>query len=205
MASGSKRKTQINFLAAKDNHAMPQIPTVPKQILAAASDSGPSPILASHVISSRKRLRTFEGKIVKSAATKGAAHQVPDLFMSTAVQDNLRTRWESPWNSYEPIIDLQISGTVTVAQRRSPAFGLVHVKEFPSPDAEKALYMYRQIQDENFVAALDAFTTDDSFYIILEHMSVSLAQTVMSPRYPNERMLAAIIGQVSIPVPEKRS
>ena len=40
--------------------------------------------------------------------------------------------------------------------------------------------------------ALEAFTTDTSLYIILEHMPISLDQIVRSPAYPDDRQLAAI-------------
>lgn len=46
------------------------------------------------------------------------------------------------------------------------------------------------------VEALDAFTTETSFYIVLEHMPISLDQIVESAKYPTERQLAAILIQV---------
>jgi hypothetical protein len=58
------------------------------------------------------------------------------------------------------------------------------------------LHVHRQLQHRNIVTALEAFTTDSGLYIILEHMPLSLEWIVRSPAYPDERQLAAILGQV---------
>jgi hypothetical protein len=109
----------------------------------------------------------------------------------------LRAAWESPWKKYEKVYDLELGGPVEVAVRKAPPVELVHVRTFSKLAAEKTLHMFRQIQDRNIVAALDAFTTDDGLYVVLEYMHVSLEQIVRSPPYPDERQLAAILGQVS--------
>jgi hypothetical protein len=108
----------------------------------------------------------------------------------------LRTRWGSPWEKYEKAYDLELGGPVEVAVRKAPPVELVHVRAFSKLAAEKTLHMFRQIQHCNIVAALDAFTTDDGLYVVLEYMPVSLDRIVRSPAYPDERQLATILGQV---------
>ncbi|KAK6591333.1 FAD-binding domain-containing protein [Botrytis cinerea] len=108
----------------------------------------------------------------------------------------LRAAWKSPWDNYEKIYDLDLGGAVVVAVRKTPPVELVHVRLFSQPTVEKVLHMFRQIQHRNIVAALDAFTTSEGLFMILEHMPISLDQLVSSPAYPDEQQLAAILGQV---------
>lgn len=109
---------------------------------------------------------------------------------------DLRARKESPWDFYEKVFDLDLNGPVTVAQRKAPLSGLVAMRTFSLTAAEKALFTHKRIRHDCIVEALDAFTTETSFYVILEHMPISLEQIVDSVKYPTERQLAAILGQV---------
>jgi hypothetical protein len=109
---------------------------------------------------------------------------------------DLRARKASPWDFYEKVFNLDLNGPVTVAQRKAPLSGLVAVKTFSLPAAEKALFMHKRARHDCIVEALDAFTTDTSFHVILEHMPVSLEQIVHGAKYPTERQLATILGQV---------
>ncbi|OCK73599.1 kinase-like protein [Lepidopterella palustris CBS 459.81] len=114
----------------------------------------------------------------------------------SATKNSLRVKWESPWQKYDKVYDIELGGSVEVAIGKVPPFKLVHVRAFSKPVAEKTLHMFRQVQHRNIVAALEAFATDDSLYIVLEHMPVSLEWIVRSPAYPNEGQLAAILGQI---------
>lgn len=109
----------------------------------------------------------------------------------------LRTVWESPWKRYVKTFDLELAGWVEVAVRKADPIGLVHVKKFLNPGAEKALHMIRLLQHRNIVTALGTFATDDGLYVVFEPMSICLERMVASPVYPNERQLAALLGQVS--------
>jgi hypothetical protein len=109
----------------------------------------------------------------------------------------LRAAWESPWGKYEKIYDVELGGPVEVAIRKAPPVELVHVRAFATQAAAKTLHVYRQLQHRNIVTALEAFTTDNGLYIVLEYMPLSLERIVRSPAYPDERQLAAILGQVS--------
>ncbi|KFZ16912.1 hypothetical protein V501_02011 [Pseudogymnoascus sp. VKM F-4519 (FW-2642)] len=102
----------------------------------------------------------------------------------------------SLWEIYEKVINLDLNGPVTVAQGKARHAGLVAVRAFPFAAAKKALYMHGRVRHPNIVEALDAFTTETSLYIVLEHMPISLYQIVESAKYPTEPELAAILGQV---------
>ena len=84
-----------------------------------------------------------------------------------------------------------------MAVRKAPPVELVYVRAFATQAAAKTLHLFRQLQHRNIVAALEAFTTDNGLYIVLEYMPLTLERIVKSPAYPDERQLAAIFGQVS--------
>ena len=105
----------------------------------------------------------------------------------------------SPWGRYKEVLDLEnINGSITVAERKAPHYGLVAIKVFPSTAAEKVLERHQRVKHENIVDVLDAFTTDTSLYIVLEHLPISLLQIVEGAKYPTEWQLAAILNQVRL-------
>ena len=91
-----------------------------------------------------------------------------------ASQSQLRTAWESPWIHYKKIYNLELAGPIEVVVRNVDLIKLVHVRKFMKLGAEKALHMFQQIQHYSMVTPLDAFTTDDGLYVVLEPMSISL-------------------------------
>lgn len=109
----------------------------------------------------------------------------------------LRTAWESPWEQYEKVYDLELAGAVEVAVRKKAPVHLVHVRRFSNAESEKVLHRFRQLLHPNIVVALDVFMNNDGLYVVLEHMSIALERIVTSPAYPTEQQLAAILGQVS--------
>ena len=157
---------------------------------------------------------TPKGDASSKTATRSLAH-TSDAMAGTAKAQSrtvrsamsgplrLRETWESPWGKYEKVYDVELGGTVEVAVRKAPPVELVHVRAFSTEASAKTLHLFRQLRHENIVTALEAFTTDNGLYIILEHMPVSLERIVRSPAYPDERQLAAILGQVSFRNPFK--
>jgi hypothetical protein len=134
---------------------------------------------------------TSHASSVKISKLPSIAESKPSSFT------NIIARKESPWEIYEKVLDLNLNGSVTVAQRKARHSELVAVRAFPVAAAEKTLYMHRRIQHANIVEALGAFTTETSFFIVLEHMPISLDQIVECAKYPTEGQLAAILVQVS--------
>ncbi len=89
---------------------------------------------------------------------------------------------------------LKLDRFITVAVRKEPLRKRVVVKSF----SHEKLYMLHHIRHDNFVAVLESFNFEGSFYVILERMNISLVQIVASPPYPGEQELAAILGQVDL-------
>jgi hypothetical protein len=109
----------------------------------------------------------------------------------------LEIKRESPWKRYKKVYDRELGGPVTVATQITHPFDLVVVRKFSEPEAEKTLYMFQQIQHNNFTTALKVFITEKTFYVVYENFPISLDQIVASPSYPNKLQLATIVGQVS--------
>jgi len=105
---------------------------------------------------------------------------------------------ESPWKSYKKVFQLKLDRFITVAVRKEPLRKRVVVKSFSGPDSHEKLHMLHHIRHDNFVAVLESFSFEGSFYVILERMDISLVQIVASPPYPGEQELAAILGQVDL-------
>jgi hypothetical protein len=77
---------------------------------------------------------TGKGK-VQSKAAKSA----------TSVPLQLRAAWQSLWEKYEKIYDVELNGPVKVAIRKAPPVELVHVRVFATDAAAKTLHLFRQL------------------------------------------------------------
>jgi serine/threonine protein kinase len=151
--------------------------------------------------SGKKRACSREDALDALTRTEKAPSRAARSATSGPLQ--LRAAWESPWEKFEKIYTVELGGPVEVAVRKAPPVELVHVRAFTTQAAPETLHVYRQLQHQNIVTALEAFTTDNGLYIVLEYMPLSLEPIVRSPAYPDERQLAAILGQVSYRDPFK--
>jgi serine/threonine protein kinase len=180
MGPSDNRRTQIDMLALAGARSPPKV--TERAVLYESLGS-----TTKTDASSKKRAGSREGALDASTTVRSA----------TSDPLQLRTAWGSPWEKYEKIYDVELGGLMEVAIRKSPPVKLVHVRAFPTEVAEKTLHVYRQLQHRNIVTALEAFTTNNGLYIVLEHMPLSLERIVRSPAYPDEQQLAAILRQVS--------
>ena len=191
MSPASNRNTQFDMLPL----ANVKQPTPPSENARLQDLKAPGRVLQKNVLS-RKRPRSPEQDALDTQVEMPKARFRPDESTVTGSL-LLRAIWESPWKQYEKTYDLELAGSVEVAIRKAPPIELVHVRRFLKPGVEKALHMFQQLHHPNIVTALDVFTTEEGLYVVLEPMSISLERVVESPAYPNERQLAAILGQVS--------
>jgi hypothetical protein len=72
----------------------------------------------------------------------------------------------------------------------------VNIRSFHEDQAEQTLFQFRQIRHRSFVAALEAFTTEQLLYIVLEEMNITLSHVIRCSKYPDKQELGAILGQV---------
>lgn len=84
-----------------------------------------------------------------------------------------------------------------MAIQKATPVKLVYIKALPIQAAPETLHIYRQLQYQNLITALEAFTTDNGFYIVLEYMPLFLKQIIRLLAYLDKRQIAAILGQVS--------
>lgn len=179
MGSSDNRLTQIDMLAL----ARGKSPTKVTERAVLYDSLRSTPKNGSRLLVSD----TMPGRVKAQSKTTGAV---------TSDTLQLRATWESPWVKYEKVYDMELGGPVQVAVRKAPLVELVHVRAFTTHASAKALHLFRQLQHQSIVTALEAFTTDTGLYVILEHMPISLEWIVKSPAYPDDRQLAAILGQV---------
>jgi hypothetical protein len=196
MNSPPRPLTEVNFDNIASGQPFPKsIEPFTEQQLITLTNHDP-PLAASH----RPKKRRYYPQGNEQHLPAGVEPPtLPSIHESRAGGPwELQARKESPWNSYGKVFDLELdlNGPITVAQRRAPSSGLVAVRTFPLAAAEKALYMHKRARHDCIVEALEAFTTETSFYIVLEHMPISLEQIVDSVKYPTELQLATILGQV---------
>ena len=117
--------------------------------------------------------------------------------------EHLKIEPQSPWDVYRTRgLEVEQGGLVTVVKQRNKFWPndnntLYVVRKISSPDAKKKLDMLTNISHKNFTRVSEAFSFDGSIYVVSDYMDVCLFQIVRSRAYPNERELAAILGQVS--------
>ncbi|KAF8854279.1 hypothetical protein BDZ45DRAFT_597312, partial [Acephala macrosclerotiorum] len=104
---------------------------------------------------------------------------------------------KSPWVKYEKIYDIELDSPIKVIIRKIFFIKLVHVKIFSIQVTIETLHIFRQFQYYNLVFTFETFTIDDSLYIVLEYILISLERIVKSPAYSNERQLATILEQIN--------
>ena len=161
-------------------------------ILKLAKASPPARAMADGTNKKRK-VTSADASTVRDQIKKGITRSVN--FTATG-KTPLKATSQSPWDTYTKEYELDLGGAIDVSTRKAPS-KLVHIRTFPTKAAEKPLHMFGQLRNNNIVNVLEAFITDNSLYIVLEYMHISLQQVVKCPAYLNERQLGAIIGQVS--------
>lgn len=142
--TSDKRHTEIDFSKASAQLQSTQHPeacAVPPAL--SSSLVGDTPEGASKkLIPKRSRSPkddTYHASSVKISKQPRISESKPSSFT------NIRARRQSPWEIYEKVLDLDLNGSVTVAQRKTRYSGLVAVRAFPVADAEKTLYMHRRV------------------------------------------------------------
>ena len=107
-----------------------------------------------------------------------------------------KIKHESPWKTYDAGYDLKLESFVKVAVRKAPQHGKVAIRKFADRDATRELDMLRRVRHERFVQVLEIFEFETVYYVVFEHVLVTLREVVGSAAFPTERQLAAILGQV---------
>jgi hypothetical protein len=106
----------------------------------------------------------------------------------------------SPWETYQKDWCLGLKNSVDVAYKISREGELYTVRNFSESDAEEIVALVHQLHHKNLVPIHEMFTSQEGFFIISPYLDISLEGINGSPRYPNERQLAALSYEVSMPL-----
>jgi hypothetical protein len=125
-----------------------------------------------------------------------------ELHLPQAVKSGVRAHefvragHESPWDFLQRVFELSFDDVKIFAIRKASPCEKVNVRIFRGHRGDEQVQMLQQIRHENFVAFWELYRFQGCSYVILQHVLISLTQIVLSPPYPSERQLAAILGQV---------
>jgi len=114
------------------------------------------------------------------------------------IREYKKMKNESSWKSYRKIFQLKLNRFITVVVQRESFRKCVIMKSFSKSDSHKKLHMLHHIQHDNFIVVLESFSFKRFFYVILEHMNISLVQIVASSFYFNEQELTVILEQINL-------
>ncbi|KAJ3494076.1 hypothetical protein NLG97_g4308 [Lecanicillium saksenae] len=111
-------------------------------------------------------------------------------------RDILLIKTAIPWNTYEKIYDMTLGANepFLVVERKSITCDLFLMRRF-SALTNNQINMLEFIQHPNFATAHEIYKLEDSYLVVFEHLTVSLAEAVGNP-FLNRPRLAAIIGQI---------
>ena len=155
MAPTDDRRTQFDMLGLKEADQLIKSPEKARL----QSIGMPGPNLQKHNLNEKRARSSDQHTLETQPETYKARSRPEESTVKSALR--LRTTWESPWNQYEKIYDVELAGSVAVAVRKSSPAELVHIRAFAKVEGEKALYMFKHLRHQNIVMALDAFATDD--------------------------------------------
>ncbi len=88
------------------------------------------------------------------------------------------------------ILDFDGNATLAVDNAR-----VVLIRQFASSD-QRAVQLYLQVQHRNVVEVVEAFSSHNSHYIVMEEMTLCLHHLVRCPTYPSDGQLRSILAQV---------
>lgn len=118
----------------------------------------------------------------------------PKAAPAAVASNTIRSPTEGdPWTkSYKKVYEiLDFDGNATVAERDGR---VVLIRQFASSD-QRAVQCYLQLQHKNIVEVVEAFSSQNSHYIVMEEMALSLYHLVRCPMYPDVLQLRSLLFQ----------
>lgn len=127
-------------------------------------------------------------------------HQLPLITSPTLIPEELSCPFlvqaGSPWENYTPILTfLDLGGESLIARKKNDTARVI-VKRFIRSEGSEIAKQFRRLCHPSILQAIEAFTTSDYLYIILEEMHLTLRHIVKSPVNPRANQIAVIVGQV---------
>ncbi|KAK3935052.1 kinase-like domain-containing protein [Diplogelasinospora grovesii] len=122
----------------------------------------------------------------------------------TRPNPKLAVKEGSPWEHYEIMYQLRLGldhrAIVAEIRKRPPVTDdefkdVFSIRRFTDSDMKAKQDLFRDIRHQNFVPAHEIYWLENTYYVVLEHMSCSLYE-VRGNEHLDELRLAAIIGQI---------
>jgi hypothetical protein len=102
----------------------------------------------------------------------------------------------SVWDKYDKVYEVDLMGTVTVAERRPPSLGLVMVRQVSTIELDRKVKLFRQLRGQYFLTCFEMFESGLLADLVFEYMDLSLLQILGAPLFPAEKHIVAIAAQV---------
>ncbi|KAJ5318593.1 hypothetical protein N7476_005013, partial [Penicillium atrosanguineum] len=122
---------------------------------------------------------------------------LPQICKARTPVSGLIVRSESPWETYQQDIRLELAGPMIVAHRRSRPFKKVAIRELRKNITYEFINRLRFISHENVLFPREIYLSGNSTYGLYEIVPFALEQLVNCPDlYPTEAQLSSIMGQI---------
>jgi serine/threonine protein kinase len=144
--------------------------------------------------------RLKRAKAVLPGALKSAEREKPTSIEFTSplsFRRILRTLLRSPWDDYDYVRQLD---QVILAKRKAVYFRVVEIRQFYCDDVLQQAQVLSQIQHPNVVSLYDIYCHDGQFFLIAEHLDVSMSQLDIRKHQLEEWEIATIISEVRTPL-----
>lgn len=112
----------------------------------------------------------------------------------------LLIRYESPWNTYKKEFTCDVAGDTAIVVRRWSPSETFALRLYTGDTGVKMLHCFSHLQHENVLSAREYYCQEGSVYALCEDLPITLENVVTCVAFASEAQLAAILGQVVLPV-----
>ncbi|KIW36748.1 uncharacterized protein PV06_11044 [Exophiala oligosperma] len=157
--------------------------------------------------------RALSSGIYRTTSAAGSKPLSPPVALGHGTENTLIVKHQSPWEKYrkshcirlgeedDDMVDVAdvrhpwSDDIIITPKREGPTPYVVSVKSFSIHNGEIKCRMLQQLEHENIVSVRDIFLYDESFYVVFEHMPMSLSLFTGFPKHLDEDQLTSILGQ----------
>lgn len=190
MDAPGNRDTVLNFTELAQASASHLKTSPPLGLAPSAADPGAKSLKPTRATKEREPSRLKVEPVTKTPEIPAGPRTALRDEAAASVTDLL-------WDKFRKVYELEMDVRTLVAVRRRSQGELVTMRVIPEREAPEKVAMLERIDHKAFHGLCESICFDDCRYLIFDHIPISLAEIVLSPPYPTERELAAIVGQVS--------
>lgn len=157
--------------------------------------------------------RALSSGTYRTTSATGSKPLNPPAALGHGTENTLIVKHQSPWEKYrkshcirlgeedDDMVDVAdvrhpwSADFIVPPQKEGPTPYVVAVRSFSIHDGEEKCRILQQVEHENIVSVRDVFLHDELFYVVFEHMPMSLSLFTGFPKHLDEDQLASILGQ----------